>query len=283
MQKDLKLTMITETKRKTRRALLLLIGATFIAIIVLAAALLGGRGSSAAAGSVDDQILASTVQIEVYDNGGIKAGAKQTYVALGLGTLLEYDGERYILTHNHWPNSLVDVKRVELHSASGEPLVTLDRAAFLTLVRYRDAGTLLLAAPQLPGVSAAQLGDRNSLASGDKLRLAVRDARNGSAITVIQARVERVGGKGNPGQLRLHGPKTAVAPGDSGGGVWHEGQLVGNLWGIIETVQKSPRPGSSGSSAAMRPSGSYLAALHPLPTAIKMPQGSFTYERGLKE
>lgn len=217
---------------------------------------------------VREGILASTIQIELFSKGKMESGVKRIFVDEGLGTLIAYNGQQFIMTHNHWRLSVAEVERVELRNANGDLLLTIDGALFVSMVHYRDAGTLLLKAPpQLAGMKAARLGDTNELAIDDTLWLATRDKEQHGVIRVIKAEVTQAGAVDMPGSLRLQGPATAVAPGDSGGGVWHEGKLVGNMWAIIESLQGTPWAwqGWFSSPSQLEKTGSYLMAQNPLP------------------
>ena len=231
--------------------------------------------------AVKEQILASTIQIRIYDQSRIETGVTKVHVTEGLGTLVNYGDERFIMTHNHWPLLAPDVERVELRNASGGLLVLLSRYNFHTLVRYRDAGTLMLKAPpQLSGITAAELGDSSTLSAGDRLWLATHDAQQGHAVDIIRTDIGQAGNSESdmPGQLWLRCSETAVAPGDSGGGVWHDGRLVGNMWAVVESLQNTPwsRQGWFSSPAALRPVASNLATAQPLPTAPVITPGDQT-------
>jgi hypothetical protein len=153
---------------------------------------------------VREAILASTIQIELYGKGRVENGIKQVFVDEGLGTLIEHGGQRFIMTHNHWTLSAEQVDRVELRDATGAFLLKLNGSTFVSLVAYRDAGTLLFKAPpQLAGMKAARLGDTSELAINDTLWLAARDKEQHSVIRVIKAEVTQAGAVDMPGSLRL--------------------------------------------------------------------------------
>ncbi len=261
--------------------------------------LTGGRelrpaANFAAAGvtAVQEQILASTLQLELQAN---RPGALPTdvpKVARALGTLVESEGQRFILTHNHWPMSVVEVQCLLLRDAEGELILTLDRATFLSLVRYQDEGTLLLAAPPaLSGAAAAPLGDSSHVQTSDSLWFAAHSSEQDRELVVTAAQAVRSGRVDMPGTLRLKGPETAVDHGDSGGGVWHDGYVVGNIWAFITTPQLTPEVQQAlvGEPRKMRPSGNYLAAKlpryyppnTPLPGQSRLTAKGRPYESGL--
>ena len=92
--------------------------------------------------------------------------------------------------------------------------------------------------------------------------ITTRDKQKNRVLHVSRAAVKQTGGMEMPGKLRLSGSQTAVAPGDSGGGVWHNGRLVGNMWAIVESLEKSPWSWLDGSEAA-QPTGDYIVARLP--------------------
>jgi hypothetical protein len=49
-----------------------------------------------------EQVLASSIQITMIDSGRIVDGVKVTHLSKGLGTLVDHDGQRYIMTQNLW-------------------------------------------------------------------------------------------------------------------------------------------------------------------------------------
>jgi hypothetical protein len=161
-------------------------------------------------------------------------------------------------------------------------LTIMARMSYLSLLRYSDAGTLLLAAPpELDAMPAARLGDSATLTIGAGLLIVTRDKQDENCLTVIDAEVEQAGGRKMPAQLLLRGPQTAVAPGDSGGGVWHDGRLVGNMWAIVESLQQTPWAwqGWFSSPIEPQPTGGYIVAEQPLDSEPLYPP--FAYEGAL--
>ena len=232
------------------------------------------------------QILASTVQIEMFDMGRIEEGLRHVRTSRGFGTVVQYEGRRFILTHNHWSIPAAELSRVAFRNGAGDGLLVLDGAAFYGLVRYADGGTMLLDAPVgLSEVSAAELGDRAALAVGDTVWLATYDYEDGIGVWIETAWIEEVEGSYVPGRLMLRGEETAVTSGDSGGGVWVDGKVVGNLWAI--QVAKSEWLGGI---ERRRPIGSIVAGLEPLSGVIGLsaddlmlePIGVTDFERGME-
>jgi hypothetical protein len=249
-------------------------------------------GAAGAGQEVEAQVQASTLQIEIYEAGTTEAGAAAQggettqRRARGLATLVEQGGQPYIVTHNHWSLPPERVNSVELRDAAGELLLALDGAAFRSLVVYQDAGTMLLAAPPgLQGVVPATPSGKVQPVKDQAVALATRDESGG--VAVVMAIVERVETEAIPARLHLRGPAGAVVPGDSGGGLWLNGRLAGNLWSI-GVVESRSRWSEWYGGASERPTDVILAGLQPLGheeglvAADLGPEGSevMGYERG---
>jgi hypothetical protein len=172
-------------------------------------------------------------------------------IAEGLGTLATADnGDLLIITHDHW--SLLDslLGTAQILDGRGQLLTEMPLWAFRDLIQYRDGATMLLSWPEGLAISRsadradalARLTERSSVAVGDVVSLAHRQPGGQMGVSVTQAVVESVGeNKGRP-VLRLDCARgTVIAGGDSGGGVWHQGTVVGNLWMTI--MEKDVRSG----------------------------------------
>lgn len=275
-----------------KKAIVLLIGSV-IATVGLAWLFLGisqgqakavGNVAAAEIASMEARILASTVQIELFDYGRIEGGVRQIRTSQGFGTVVQSEGQRFILTHNHWSVRASELNRVEIRNGLGQNLLVLAGSVFNSLVRYNDGGTMLLEAPpELAGVNAAELGDATALDIGSTVWLATYNAAASQGIEIETAWVREVDGTAVPGRLLLEGQGAAINSGTSGGGVWVDGKLVGNLW----TIQVGE--GGLGLSQ-QRPTGFIVAGIQPIPGAIGLTaadlirdsDGITDYERGLE-
>lgn len=237
--------------------------------------------------AMEAQILAGTVQIELFENGRIEGSTRQTRTSRGFGTVVQHQGRRFILTHNHWSIPAADLNRVEIRNGTGQTLLILDGGAFYNLIRYQDGGTLLLdAPPELAGLNAAELGSGADVQVGSTVWLATYDIAAGQGLKIETAWVREVDGTAIPGRLTLQGQETAVISGDSGGGVWANGKLVANLW----TIQVAERTWGLGISQ-QRPTGSIVAGIQPLSGVLGLTTadlmsdstGDTDFERGLNE
>jgi hypothetical protein len=237
------------------------------ALVILATGtVFGERQASVMApqpGAADEAaMLASTLQIAMFEYAP-QAGATEPG-SRGLGTLVAHGNDLLIVTHDHWAHLTPQLHEVELHDASGELLLTLDAAAFRALVVYRDGGTMVLRTPSgLHGMVPAEVGTANA-ATGTVwvMRRALASGRDTVEITV--AAVTALDEVRFPARIWLQSlDGSGVLPGDSGGGVWVDGQMVGNLWagGVQATPGFWSRLLGDGQAQA---TGQLIAALQPL-------------------
>lgn len=186
-----------------------------------------------------ERILAATVQIRLQaplldetgqpvliENNGQWHSLETE--ARGLGTLVQMGDRVVVVTHDHWGELLETAVTAQFFNANGALLAEISGAVFRNLLHYRDQGTLLLAAPPELAFLVGVTGNGRELAVGSRVFL-TRHLPGYEVVEVAVATVvtER---EGIPAYLLQTADGTAVVPGDSGGGVWYEGQLAGNLW-----------------------------------------------------
>jgi len=212
------------------KALFLVSGLTLIIAVLLNTL---NAAEAAAPPALDparnQRILQATIQIALYeyDEGqGIEVGGR------GLGTLVRHNGQTLIVTHDHWTHLNTNLREAEFRNARGDLLLTVPANTLLNLIRYRDGGTMILAAPaELAAMAPVALDP--AVASAGQVAWVARRARHdgGNSVEVVAAHVETVEAEAGLPRLRLRGAGGAVViPGDSGGGIWYDGQLQGNLW-----------------------------------------------------
>jgi hypothetical protein len=157
----------------------------------------------------------------------------------GLGTLAKIDSKTVIVTHDHW-SLLSDPQTVILISSVVDGMnLVISRNEFVDLIRFRDSGTMILDAP-------AQLAARSSLIPelttdseqgvqpGDILYVVHRQIDVNDALSVEPMALKSIDKSDEPSSITLQSINgIAVSPGNSGGGVWHDGQLVANIWSAV--------------------------------------------------
>jgi hypothetical protein len=206
----------------------------------------------------------------------------EVYSARGLSTIVYYHGENLLITNDHWGEVLDRLAYARFWSRDNALLLELNGAAFKALIRYRDGGTMILRAPeeliadQLPTLNnpaallatiPAALVGQAEVHVGDKVLAVVRDPDTPHGLEIVEAAVVSVGDQYGPRSLILHRENgKPIEPGDSGGGVWYNGQLVGNIWYRVKSrVVSADEDGAVHES--LRMTDLAVAASQPLDTA----------------
>ena len=148
-------------------------------------------------------------------------------IAEGLGTLVKMNGRTLLITHDHWSQLTADLGDVQFRDAAGVLLAEMDLYQFKRLIVGRDKGTMVLVAPnslQDLVIVPTKVG----VTENDGLLLVHR--QKGQVVVSSVQRVE-TGLKDGVAVWRLQGQ--AVENGDSGGGVWVNGQLVATMWTTV--------------------------------------------------
>ncbi len=196
--------------------------------------------------AVRRRILEASIKIRMIAPAGvgnsqfaenIDGGSQDRYfVASGLGTLAKIGNESVIVTHDHWSLLSNPQTVILISSAADEIKLVFGSSEFVELIRFRDGGTMIIDAP-------AQLAARSSLApeltaesaqgvqSGDILYAVRRQPEINDALSVEPVIVKSTNISEGPSTINLQSVNgIVVGPGNSGGGVWHDGQLVANIW-----------------------------------------------------
>jgi hypothetical protein len=214
-----------------------------------------------------DATVSITMDVPEVDN------PTQARMRKGLGTLVRHEGEILVITHDHWGELLDIMAFGRLWSTDGEMLLEADGATFREMIIHRDSGTMILKVPQ--GVISEEqpiydsqiiLGYESEVQVGDRVLAVVRDPNAFHQVEIQEAVVESVEDQlGLPSLTlrRLNG--NVIEPGDSGGGVWKDGKLVGNLWyRVMHRVVSKDDGGEA--VETLRPSDLNVAARPPLKT-----------------
>jgi len=205
-----------------------------------------------------DQILAASVQIsmtlqpgpadQINQNPDPTQPEAEKVTARGLGTLVEVDSKTWLITHNHWGDELNDMSYVHICDSWNRPLRNMFGYQFKELIEYADDGTLILSVPKGlltemtrnsgDTLKAGEIGESQVITSGDFVQVARRSPGLRDSLEVIDATIESLSEfEGLPVFVlhSLNGKQLLV--GDSGGGTWYEGKLVGNIWATLMVPQ----------------------------------------------
>lgn len=178
----------------------------------------------------------------------------------GLGTLVTVNGRSLIVTHDHYSEIDTAVADAIVTDFSGRE-VALPIAEFRQLIRYRNNGVMVLEAP--PGLPpGAPLDDGAVVEPGSTVRIVHRQPET-HTLSAVEAVVETwIAYQGIPSYTLRNVNGEVVAPGNSGGGVWAGGRLVGVIHRTILTrdAAESDAPAPSHRSYATRLSQVRLAA-----------------------
>jgi hypothetical protein len=166
-----------------------------------------------------------------------------------IGTIIS--GDR-VLTHNHFDPGNWSITDYILFTSNTGVETKVEKSKVND--QPKDAGTMVF---QLPsgtslGGTPAPLGDPSTLSVDDTVQTVYYDD-GANRMDVLSTKIDRLGPNGGGVlEARLADPSTIIDPGDSGGGMFKGGQLVGNTWSINETTKGVRLPSFR---SALLPSG----------------------------
>lgn len=212
------------------------IGVTLFLVFVPA---IGNLSQAAAAvdPSLEADILKSTVQIRLLvpvPGADPVKGGQLCDMEQGLGSVVRWQGVTVIVTHNHWGHMMNDAQYAHILDAQGAVLRQMWMDEFKSLIRYSDAGTLILDIPAGLSITPSNLSIERNVPDGDTVTMVHQDPKDINRVAALQAKV--ISHKIDQGQpvfeLKVLG-SGKIIKGDSGGGIWYQGKLVGNSWSTI--------------------------------------------------
>ncbi|MEM7117723.1 MAG: hypothetical protein AAF614_35155 [Chloroflexota bacterium] len=158
--------------------------------------------------------------------------------ARGIGTLMQVDNNLLLVTHDHWPQLQTPMGPdiVFFYDVNGKLLGELNGRSFFQHLLFKDSGTLLLRPPDfvLAQSLPVQMGDLVDLQVGDTVTVMRRQPSNDNQLVSLAMVVTAVDATIGIPILTLRSlDGSSIEPGDSGGGVWLNGRLVGNMWMTI--------------------------------------------------
>lgn len=198
----------------------------------------------------DELILGATLQIVAFldDQAENSQSNILSIYECGLGTLVQVGNETLIVSHDHW-KSLEEITRVQFQDVDGRLLAEISGDEFRQLIRYQDGGTMLLSIPPeihpayqaflatrsaqketrpiLPG----EPGDQQTLQVGQIVTIAYHAGEGHNQVGLLRATIVELSDEYGVGTFKLQSLNgTVILPGDSGGGIWLDGKLVGNMY-----------------------------------------------------
>jgi hypothetical protein len=201
-------------------------------------------------------------------------------IANGIGSLILDHGKTLLVTHNHWGEALQDASLVELRDAQNGLLLRMFGFEFKERILLQDAGTMILEAPQellahhpaTVGVTGSgnlrvpgKAGNAEMVKVGEMVQVTFRQGANRQQVDVLNAKVvahDLFKGLAITQLRSLDGQP--LMQGDSGGGVWFQGELVANTWTTLVkgSAEDNPAsPGAEGDSGPVFTEFSFAAAL----------------------
>jgi hypothetical protein len=184
----------------------------------------------------------ATVLITVQAPNSDQSTEGSTFLAFGVGSLIEYQGEILLVTHNHW-RTLQDATLVKFYDADNHLLKVIIKQRFVESIVYADAGTLILRPPQelIDQLVPVSVQEIPQVATGETVEIVYRENPSREIAAIKQAVVEEVAIYNNEPVYKLRSlDGQTIQPGDSGGGIWYDGCLVGNNWTVTARSTTTP-------------------------------------------
>lgn len=179
-------------------------------------------------------IRSATVLITMQAPNPDQTIPNSTFLEYGVGSLIQYRGETLLVTHNHW-RKLQDVTIVKFYDADNNLIKVIIKQRFVESIVYSDAGTLVIKPPKelIDQLVPVNLQNVPQVAAGETVDVVYRENPSREKAAFLEAVVEEVTSfNGRPVyKLRSLDGQT-IQPGDSGGGVWYKGALIGNNWTV---------------------------------------------------
>jgi hypothetical protein len=127
---------------------------------------------------------------------------------------------------------------LELRDAENHMIRPIYGNEFKNLIVYQDPGTLVLHAPDglTDTLIPVDIDHQHQLQPGDLVQVAYRGGDRRDKVEILDAVIEKVTVSRETPVYQLRSLSgQLLSPGDSGGGVWHGDDFVGNNWFILLT------------------------------------------------
>jgi hypothetical protein len=215
-----------------------------LTIVLLSSVLCSACRQNSSSLKVDDlnTIRHATVLITVQAPNSDQSTEGSTFLAHGVGTLIQYQGEILLVTHNHW-RTLQDATIVKFYDADNHLIKVIIKQRFVESIVYADAGTLILRPPQelIDQLVPVSVQEIPQVAAGETVDIVYRESPSREKVAIKQAVVDEITIYENEPVYKLRSlDGQPIQPGDSGGGVWYDGCLVGNNWTVTARSTSTP-------------------------------------------
>ncbi len=157
----------------------------------------------------------------------------------GIGSLVEFQGQTYLVTHNHWRQMLTDTTIVRFYDADNHPIMNIIGKQFRQMIVHADPGALILLPLDVmfQNQTPVHMEADCSLVAGQTVDIVYRQTPDRTTATVEQAVVKEVlDYNGHPAYKLQSLDGSYIQQGDSGGGVWQNGVLVAVNWTTEQQV-----------------------------------------------
>jgi len=208
------------------------------------------------ASEIQDHILQTSIQITMIeyvmdkvntqeqDTNQEEVWQKVEKSTNGIGTLVSIQGETLLISHDHWSffTSSTAPDLVIFRDSSGSMLLEMEGADLLPLILFHDSGTFILKAPQELAAKVSvtsNMGSFETLNPGDIVHVVHHSSDQENQISILAAEIiDHEIFNGVP-MLSLRSlNEQSIEPGDSGGGIWVDGYLAGNLWMTVREAKQ---------------------------------------------
>ena len=190
-----------------------------------------------------DQIRKATLLIRMQASKAQDGGGADLAIGLGMGSLIRIHDEILLITHNHWGKLLQDVTLIEFRDADNQLILPVLGYELKEWIVSQDAGSLVLRLPEefidsIDPSAPIRMETVPQVPAGERVEVVYRENPAREMATALQAVVEEViTYQGLPAYRLRSLDGQPIQPGDSGGGIWYKGRLVGNNW--VTLIEKS--------------------------------------------
>jgi len=218
-----------------------------LTIVILSSVICSACNQNPTSPKIEDwnTIRTATVLITMQSPNPDQTIENSTFLAYGVGSLIEYQGEILLVTHNHWEN-LDTATIIKFYNADNSQISVIIKNHFVEAIVYADPGTLVIRPPQavIDQLAPVSVQSIPQVEVGETVEVVYRESPAREKAAIKQAVVEEIAIYNDEPVYKLRSlDGQTIQPGDSGGGIWYKGCLIGNNWTVtaksIRTVNTS--------------------------------------------